>query len=84
MSELAGLSGVASAPHAPRTPRRRTFDVAGGVPAPASQSKSQQPSPGGAVTVKKQHRRTGSGSLLAGIAGPSNRVQPTAWGPDLE
>jgi hypothetical protein len=24
------------------------------------------------------HRRTGSGSLLASIAGPSNRVQPTA------
>jgi hypothetical protein len=59
--------------------RRRTFDPESGVPlAPQRHC----PSPG-ALTAKKQHRRTGSGSLLAGIAGPSNRVQPcAAWAVD--
>jgi hypothetical protein len=56
--------------------RRRTFDPESGAPAPPPR---HSPSPG-ALAVKKQHRRTGSGSLLAGIAGPSNRVQPcAAW-----
>jgi hypothetical protein len=55
------------------TARRRTYDPDSGAPAPQCPSS-------GALSVKKQHRRVGSGGLLAGIAGPSNRVQPcAAW-----
>jgi hypothetical protein len=71
------LSSAIEAGASLRAARRHTYhpDI---ISSTAAQPSFSAPS----IVAKPQHRRAVSGSMLAGVVGSSNRVQPTTGSPD--